>query len=173
MKTSPSVTNIVKALLVAQSKMEGIVKDAKNPFFKSNYADINSMLESVVPLLNANGVIVTQPAYSTETGHFVETYLYHESGEFMASEPLKLELSKTDMQQLGSAITYGRRYSLQSLLGLRAVDDDGEKSMSRPTRILTDSDSKTGFETKSNKPEFKKTFYPKLASNSDVSGDDL
>lgn len=131
MKMSTSITKIAGALVKAQKEMGAVTKDANNPFYKSKYADINSVLEVAVPALNSNGIFVSQPDYSTVEGHFVETYLMHESGEFLASEPLRLELSKVDMQQLGSAITYGRRYSLQSMLGLRAEDDDGETSMNR------------------------------------------
>jgi hypothetical protein len=82
--------------------------------------------------LNEEGITILQPTYSRDGVHYVETMLLHESGEFVASDPLKLELSKTDMQALGSAITYARRYTLQSLLSIPAEDDDGEASMSRP-----------------------------------------
>lgn len=130
MKTSETIGKIASALLKSQKEMGAVTKDSKNPYFKSKYADINSMLDVAIPVLNANGIFVTQPANSDGVNNFVETVLTHESGEFIASGPLKLEPPK-DMQQLGAAITYARRFSLQSLLGLRAEDDDGETAVGR------------------------------------------
>ena len=131
MNKSESIVKVAGALLRAQKKMDTVSKDASNPFYKSKYADINSFLEVAVEALNSEGISVLQPAYSDTSGHFVETTLLHETGEYISSKPLRLELSKIDMQQLGSAITYGRRYQLQSLLGMRAEDDDAESTMGR------------------------------------------
>lgn len=130
MKTSQTITKIAAALLKSQKEMGAVTKDSANPYFKSKYADINSMLDVAIPVLNANDIFVLQPASSDGTSNFVETCLIHSSGEFIHSEPLKLEPPK-DMQQLGAAITYARRFSLQSLLGLRAEDDDGETAVGR------------------------------------------
>lgn len=134
MKTSESITKIAPALLKAQKKMDTVSKDASNPYYKSKYADINSFLQVAVHALNSEGIVVLQPTYSDGTSHYVETTLIHESGEYLSSKPLKLELNKIDMQQLGSAITYGRRYQLQALLGMMAADDDGEAAMNRPKK---------------------------------------
>lgn len=131
MITSQTLTKLIPALLKAQKEMEVVIKDSDNPYYKSKYADINSFLESMVPVLNKNGFLVLQPVWSDEKGTYVETNLLHESGEYYGSGPLKLELDKLDMQKLGSAITYARRYSLQSLLGARAQDDDAEGTMTR------------------------------------------
>jgi hypothetical protein len=81
--------------------------------------------------LNDAGIFLAQPASSDQNGTYVETTLYHESGEFISTGPMKLELSKTDMQALGSAITYARRYQLQSLLSIPAEDDDAENAVGR------------------------------------------
>jgi len=131
MKTSDTIGKISLALLKAQRKMGAATKDAKNPFFKSNYADLGSVMEVCKDPLNEEGIVILQPVSSNEAGHFVETRLLHESGEFISTESMRLELNKVDMQQLGSAITYARRYQLQSLLSIPAEDDDGEKSMNR------------------------------------------
>lgn len=131
MKTSQTVSKIVPAFLKAQKEMESVTKDAKNPYYNSAYADINSFLEVAVPTLNNNDIVILQPVHSSEHGHFVETTLYHASGEFIQSEPMRLELSKPDMQQLGSATTYARRYQLQALLGMRAQDDDANAAVGK------------------------------------------
>ena len=139
MKTSSSITKIAVALLKVQQTMKSVTKDSTNPYYKSKYADINSFLDVAVPALNANGIILLQPASHDERGHLVETFLMHDSGEFIASEPMHLELNKPDMQQLGSAITYARRYSLQSLLAMAASDDDANEatrpSVSKPSSV--------------------------------------
>lgn len=131
MKASTEITKIAPALVAIQKAMETVTKSAVNPYYKSKYADINSFLEVAIPVINANGCSLLQPTYSDATGHFVETYIIHESGQFVASDPLRLELDKTDMQKLGSSITYARRYQVQSLLGMRGEDDDAEESMNR------------------------------------------
>lgn len=126
MKTSESIAKIVPALLATQREMGVVAKSATNPFYKSKYADINGFLEVAIPTLNKNGIVMLQTTSSAGPGtHFVNTVLMHESGEFLESGPLALELKAEDMQQLGSAITYARRYQLQALLSMEADDDDG------------------------------------------------
>lgn len=131
MNKSESIAKIAPALLKAQRKMGAATKGAANPYFKSKYADLGAVMEVVKDPLNDEGITILQPTYSKDGSHYVETILMHETGEFIASDALKLELNKTDMQQLGSAITYARRYTLQSLLSIPAEDDDGEASMGR------------------------------------------
>lgn len=133
MKTSSSVTNIVPALLKAQKLMGGAKKGASNPYFKSKYADLGSVLEACKELLNEHGVVIMQP----HSQHTVETVLWHESGEFISSETPVVCSKQNDPQALGSAITYARRYGLQSLLSMPAEDDDGEGAMSRSTKATT------------------------------------
>lgn len=129
MKTSPTITKIATALLAAQREMEAVSKSDDNPYFNSKYADINKFLEVMKPALNNHGVLLLQP---TGLDNSVETVLVHaESGEFIMTDPLKLVLSKQDMQNVGSCITYARRFSLQSLLGMEAEDDDGETAVGR------------------------------------------
>jgi hypothetical protein len=131
MKRSETIGKISAALLRAQRKMGAASKGASNPFFRSKYADYGAVLEVVKDPLNEEGITILQPTYSDTTGHYVETLLVHESGEFISSGSLRLELSKVDMQALGSSITYARRYQLQSLTGTPAEDDDAEGSMNR------------------------------------------
>lgn len=131
MKTSESISKIAAALLKAQSSMGNASKGASNPYFKSSYADLNAIREVVTPSLNANGITVLQPTTTVDGKPFVETLLLHESGEYI-SGLTEIVVSKTnDPQAAGSAISYARRYGLQSFLSVGAVDDDGEKAMNR------------------------------------------
>ena len=168
MKTSDSITEITPAFLKAQKAMEAAKKGEKNPFFKSSYADLSSVLQACKGPLNDNGISILQPHVTEfnpvngEEIHYVETTLIHESGEYYSSRT-KLEVAKkNDPQQLGSAITYARRYGLQSLISLPAEDDDGEKAMGRSGTSF----SKKASTTKS-KPDGQK-FRRKKATTTEV-----
>jgi len=134
MNSSPSVTKIAAALLKAQKEMGDASKGSKNPFFKSSYADLNSVREAVTPALNANGITVLQPMVAREGKQFVQTLLLHESGEWFSSETEVVCAKQNDPQAAGSGISYARRYGLQSFLSVGAVDDDGESAMARPQK---------------------------------------
>lgn len=130
MKTSEQIDKILPALAQVKSKLTGVVKDGKNSFFKSTYADLNSHLEAAEPLLQENGLVLFQPVNETSAGNIVSTRIYHVvSGQFIEAS-MKL-IGENDMQKSGSAITYARRYTLGSLLGMKAVDDDAETSVGR------------------------------------------
>lgn len=137
MTRSESITKLALALSKAQKNIGSAAKGSANPFFKSKYADLGSVMEACKEALNNEGITVLQPVTTTPEGkHAVETVLLHESGESISST-MTLELTKTNMQDLGSAISYARRYSLQSLVFIPAEDDDGEKSMTRTTTPTT------------------------------------
>ena len=122
---------LYKKLLSAKKEIGKISKDATNPFFKSKYFDVNSLLEHVEPILQKNGLLLLQPI---ESELVKSKILDPETGENVSSE---IHLgSYSDPQKLGSAITYYRRYTLQSLLGLQAEDDDGNKASQK---VNTDS----------------------------------
>jgi hypothetical protein len=120
---------IATALLKAQTEMSNPKKGATNPFFKSKYADLNSIREAVIPVLNANGISVLQPIVHTENKNFVKTILLHESGEFMESLTEIVYNKVNDAQAQGSGISYARRYALQSFVCVGADDDDGQKAV--------------------------------------------
>jgi hypothetical protein len=131
MKTSESLKNFAPAFRKSQSEMEAVKKDSKNPHFESKYADINSIIECVTEILNRNNLSFSQHPVSTERGVGVTTILMHDSGEWI-QDSYTLPLSKPGVQEGGSAVTYARRYGLQSICGLRALDDDdGERAMGR------------------------------------------
>ena len=116
--------NIYKKIFDLQSEIGVISKDAKNPFFKSKYFDINSLIKQLHPLLIKNKLVLLQPIVNGS----VKTIIAGLDGSSVESS---LELpTNLDAQKIGSAITYYRRYTLASLLGLQAVDDDGNNTAS-------------------------------------------
>ena len=135
--------SIYKKLFEAKKEIGKISKDSKNPFFKSKYFDVNSLLEHVEPILQKHGLLLLQPI---EDGK-VCTYIADVDSENITENHVEssIELPKlTDPQKLGSAITYYRRYTLQSLLGLQAEDDDGNLA-SKPAPIVKQKLSDDGF----------------------------
>lgn len=116
---------IIAALLKAQKEMGNAKKDANNPFFKSKYADLNSVREAIMPHLSENKIVVLQPMVTIDGNEYVKTLLLHESGESIESFTKILCKSQNDPQAYGSGVTYARRYGLQSLLSIGADDDDG------------------------------------------------
>lgn len=131
MQRSESIKEIAAALPKAQAAITAAMKDATNPHFRSKYADLASVIEAVKPGLNAHGISFLQPVTFAEQGVCVETILLHTSGEWV-SETLVIPVSKQDAQGVGSAISYGRRYGLQSLCGVPAEDDDGNAAAAAP-----------------------------------------
>jgi hypothetical protein len=116
--------SIAKSLLKAQSAMPKLEKDQENPFFKSKYVTLDQVLNKVVPVLNKNGIILSQSVSFTEDATpTLITQLIHESGDKLSSEML-LQVKTADPQAQGSAITYARRYALVSMLGLSVGEDD-------------------------------------------------
>jgi hypothetical protein len=128
MRSSESIKSLSAALNKAQKEIGAAHKGANNPFFKSKYADLGAVMEACKEPLNKNGICVLQPVTSDGLTTFVETVLLHESGEWFASS-LRVSCKNPDNpQEMGSAISYARRYSLQSIMFIPAEDDDGEKA---------------------------------------------
>jgi len=142
MHTSESIKQIAPALLNAQVAIKAALKDSTNPHFKSKYADLSSVIDAVKAPLNSQSILFTQGVSGADNGVTVETRLIHTSGEWIASA-LTVPVSKLDAQGVGSAITYGRRYGLQSLCGVPAEDDDGNAaSAAPPPPVQADPDGK-------------------------------
>jgi hypothetical protein len=115
--------SIDKKLFKITSIMDSMKKDSENPYFKSKYFDVNQLINAVRPDLVQEDLLLLQPI---ENGCVVTRIIDIESGECRESS---LELPDiSDPQKIGSAITYYRRYTLQSLLGIEAEDDDGNKA---------------------------------------------
>lgn len=129
---SESIVKLAGALLQAQGAMDGVAKTANNPHFKKAYANLEAVIDTAKPALQAAGIVFSQaPGRIIDQAVEVTTMLIHAaSGEWMRST-LHVPLGKLDPQGVGSAITYGLRYSLMATLGLPPVDDDGEAAMPR------------------------------------------
>lgn len=129
---SESIAKLADALNKAQQQMEKAKKDSNNPFFKSKYADLSAVWDACKESVLSNGFCVLQPIAGTdEKGNtLIVTMLVHISGEWIKGV-LAMPSTKSDPQQVGSAITYGRRYSLAAMLNVMLEDDDGESAMGR------------------------------------------
>jgi hypothetical protein len=125
---SESILKISPALLKAQKEIGVAKKEASNPFFHSRYADLGSVMEVCKKPCNDNGITILQPVESDENGNYIETILLHDSGEFISSRMKLAVKSDNNPQDLGSAISYAKRYSLQAMLLIPSEDDDGEKA---------------------------------------------
>lgn len=136
MNKSESIAKIASALSKAQGEIAGALKDSNNPFYKSKYADLASVMSAIRDPLSKNGLSYVQPIKISETGGMIiETILMHESGEWVSSEcPVKV--MKDDPQAMGSSLSYFRRYTLSALVGVAQIDDDAEANMSRPKTAL-------------------------------------
>ena len=139
MKSSESINELANALCNAQGQMGGAVKDSANPFFKSSYADLTSVIKAIKQPFADNGLSYTQFPVSNENGVGVSTRLMHISGQWLEME-YTLPTVKKDPQASGSAITYARRYALQSIAGIPTADDDAESAMLRgdDKKVITD-----------------------------------
>lgn len=120
--------SIYKKLFEAKKEIGKISKDSTNPFFKSKYFDINKLLEHVEPILQDKGLLILQPIIDSVV---VTQIIDSETAEMVSSS---LEIKQSDPQKKGIEITYYRRYTLSSLLGLQAEDNDGNiKQPTKPT----------------------------------------
>lgn len=121
----------IKALQKAQQEFDTPEKDATNAYLHNKYASLKSCLNTLKPTLHKNGFALTQEGGKDEFGHFMETKFLHETGEFFSSR-IYLELDKNNMQGIGSAVTYAKRYGLLSLAGMEPDenpdDDDANKA---------------------------------------------
>lgn len=123
--------SINQKLFALQQEIGAISKDAKNPFFKSSYFDINSLLKNLKPLLGKYKLVLHQPIIKGEVHSIIKCVDTNE-----ITDPSSLELPKIiDPQKLGSCITYFRRYTLVSLLGLQADDDDGNLASNKKVEV--------------------------------------
>lgn len=124
MKKSESIKNLAVALAKFQKEVKNPVNTAVNPYFNSKYAPLNDILTDIRPLLSKHGLSVIQSPGGDGNLISITTLLMHESGEWIEFDPLVLKADKATAQGAGSAITYGRRYTLSAILGISSEDDD-------------------------------------------------
>lgn len=145
MQKSETIKELSGALNKAQNEMGGAVKDAKNPFFKSNYADLSAVVKAIKEPFASNGLSYSQFPINDGDKVGVETILMHESGEWL-SQSFTVKLTKQDAQGAGSAITYCRRYALQAIAGIPSEDDDGQVASAKPVKpVYTMDDTSMGW----------------------------
>ncbi len=152
---SPSVCELIKDLRIVQSTLKRIGYDSDNPFHKSKYASLNTVLEECHEVLHANKLCAVQQTITSEGGCELVTTLYHDSGEFIRST-LPLIMDKLTSQGQGSAMTYARRYSMLLACGVfQGKDDDGNAASGK---------EETKTETKPNLPIISSEQYKLLTS---------
>lgn len=135
---SEGIGQIASALAKAQAKITGALMDSNNPFFKSKYADLASVMEAIRVPFGENDLSYTQIANEIEGKLYLTTILMHKSGEFISSNyPLHIK-DINNPQAIGSVITYARRYSLAAISGVAQIDDDGEAAMNRTEKAQGD-----------------------------------
>ncbi len=119
-------------LLEVQKTIEKATKSSTNPHFKSKYADLNEVLSVAKPSLNGVGVFVAQSPGKDAFGQYVETSLIDSESGQQLSGKVYFSGNEDNLQKIGAAITYARRFGLVSLLSLESEDDDGETVVGRP-----------------------------------------
>ena len=121
-----SLNKLAPALAKAQAELKNATLNKTNPHFKSRYADLAGIRDTVTPVLAKHGFSIIQTTEVSSSGFFLVTMLLHESGQHISGRyPLPELLDKP--QAMGSAVTYARRYALSAMCGIAAEeDDDGE-----------------------------------------------
>lgn len=135
---------LYKKLLNVQKEVGAITKDSTNPFFKSQYFDINGLLAELKPILNEQGLVVLQPLTEINGKLALETIIISVGEKYNGTvsgisgtddeiiSRITILPENPDPQKMGSAITYFRRYALQSFFLLQAQDDDGNDAKVKP-----------------------------------------
>ncbi len=141
---SDNIADLAGALAVAQSKMPNAPKDSANPHFKSTYADLAAVWDSCRPYLGPQGISVIQRLLTCAHTNtcYIHTVLMHNTGQWVSSLT-ETECKDKNVQTLGSAATYLRRYSLSAMAGVAPDDDDGESTAApaaEPTAAADETD---------------------------------
>lgn len=144
MYQSEQINELATALAKAQGQMQHAIKDSVNPHFKTKYADLASIIDAIRVPLSENGLSFVQPI-RIENGIIVlDTLLLHTSGQWLKSSMIiNVDgANRNAIQALGSHITYSRRYSLSSLIGIAQDDDDGTSATQAPVTNLVQAQEK-------------------------------
>lgn len=124
--------NLIESLVKAQSEMTHAAFDQTNPHFKSKFASLKSVIDSVKPALNANGIFFMQISHPMDNGVGVET-VFMKGDEKLSSGVIVVPVDRANAQGLGSSMTYAKRYSLALACGISAdEDDDGNGAAANP-----------------------------------------
>lgn len=126
---------LTKALIQFHNSGAAAKKSANNPFFKSKYASLEEVIETVRAEAGKCGLTFTQMIDFDESYIFVTTTVMHESGESVTGRTPVLTKDNTDPQKMGSGITYAKRYGLQDAFGLPSEDDDGNSASAPAPKV--------------------------------------
>ncbi|MCJ1765863.1 ERF family protein [Mammaliicoccus sciuri] len=127
MNKSESIVEISKAMAKFQAEVKQPFKDANNPFFKSKYVPLESVVESITSIAPKHGISFVQWASNDDAGRVgVSTMIMHTSGEYIEFDPVYMNADKNTAQGAGALISYLKRYSLSAVFGITSdQDDDG------------------------------------------------
>jgi hypothetical protein len=176
LKSSEQIEALASALAKAQAELKNPAFDSNNPHYKSKYASLASVRDTVTPILSKHGLSVSQFPVFEDGMAGCETILLHESGQFM-SERLLIPVDKANAHGVGSCITYSRRFSLMAFAGVVGdEDDDGNAAVGDPkkpkaafaTTITPTSDCWEGVPT--DRHEFLKRLAEDVISYADTNG---
>lgn len=129
--------SISAAYVAAFSEIEAATKSANNPHFKSKYADLPAVIDAIKPHLAKHNLGFMQCPRPSDGGVSIETILIHASGDKLSMGVLFVPTNKHDAHGYGSALTYARRYALQTCFGLPTEDDDGNAAVASQAKKLT------------------------------------
>jgi hypothetical protein len=138
MQFSESLTKIAPAFIKAKAAFLKASKDSDNPFFESKYANLDSYLDGSAAGLAENELAILQDCSGNDGKVCLATMIIHSSGEWIMSDPIEMTPADKKPTTYGSLVTYGRRYSLSSMLGMGSKDDDdGAKASGQGTTAVT------------------------------------
>ncbi|WP_239733034.1 ERF family protein [Mammaliicoccus sp. E-M26] len=165
MNKSESIVEISKAMAKFQSEVKQPFKDANNPFFKSKYVPLESVVESITSIAPKHGISFVQWASNDDTGRVgVSTMIMHTSGEYIEFDPVYMNADKNTAQGAGALISYLKRYSLSAVFGITSDQDDDGNHASGNTNKPKQSPKA--------KPEQIKNLQDKIKQAIEVGGDD-
>jgi hypothetical protein len=157
MDKSAKIGNLAKALIEFHGKVPSVTKEATNPFFKSKYASLSNIIDTVKPILTECGLTLMQFPQGEDGLHSI--LIHAESGEYIGCYYEMPVAKKDDPQALGSSITYARRYSLQAILMINVEEDDDGNKASGKTNSSKQPAPKTSLHSKHDKWKDAVRFY--------------
>ena len=165
MNKSESIVEISKAMAKFQAEVKQPFKDANNPFFKSKYVPLESVVESITSIAPKHGISFVQWASNDENGRVgVSTMIMHTSGEYIEFDPVYMNADKNTAQGAGALISYLKRYSLSAVFGITSdQDDDGNHASGNTNKLKQQPKAR---------PEHIKDLKEKIAQAVEIGGDD-
>jgi len=137
-ETKIKAATLADALAIALPTLGGAIKNANNPAFKSKYADLGAVIDAVRPVAE-HGVWYLQESHDHDAGALIETFFIGH-GEKISAGKVFVPAAKNNAHGFGSALTYARRYGLQTAFGLPTEDDDGNAAANAPAEVLNDNE---------------------------------